>query len=792
MTTKNSKIAKILSSNNKISDDLYSASTSDLTDGPSTTPIEGQLLKYNTVTSKWDVSDSSTGISNLTSGVVEVDYIIFNELSAQNSTDESQLYYYNDKYYLKFNSSAEVNDKIKTFSINGAAPKKPTITSVTTSDNTDSVVVSLSANTHLVKDPITQWSVRLSPGNITQIGSSSPITFTNLTRGQQYTFYAKATNSFGESLESPESSAITPKGKPVSKVNDLTYEIDLDQLLLDGTFKLNFTFTPLLGDTNTGGYPVTYDFYLYYNNQLQLKTEQVSTSFSVTVPYETNFVAFLRQNNTAGYLDTDNISVIATLSESELRTPTNVTALYDLSYEVTGNKYSASQIGEFTFTQPISDKTNSATAYGIIIEVFPENGNRYEVEYTSDDPVNFEQYETGKYRARVTGLTNGIRYKFRAKTSQVPGYYCENWSSYTDWTTPQSNIPKIGDEFGGGIYYANSIDSVNSKYFRLIVAKKTEGDAFYLSYNNVSGFPTPSTWNGYHTDGYGYYGNYDKFDGRNNLWSTTNLYNTTQTGNILEFVDYMNDNSVGNQTDWYLPAVAELNMYYVNRYHLPSGERPYSLETIPILQNYYDETDDIFAHKNPYVTRSDYNANMWGTTTDVGSYAWLLNQSQYPCNIIMGTEQEPSSWGYVSGGWYNDNFPNAYQNINGVYTSFGSKFPTIPYMSSTEDTRTSYYWQYDPNNLLLKVNSIAGFFTQTWPGATPSGLVYYTGWNDESTNGGVIQDYLLRYYDSTTTNHYIKCSKKLSGGFYSYNSNNITDTSNIFASAICIRRVEIT
>jgi hypothetical protein len=68
---------------------------------------------------------------------------------------------------------------------------------------------------------ITGYTATSSPGGITGTCSSSPCVVTGLTNGTSYTFTVHATNSFGDSVESSPSSAVTPAtvpGAPTSLV----------------------------------------------------------------------------------------------------------------------------------------------------------------------------------------------------------------------------------------------------------------------------------------------------------------------------------------------------------------------------------------------------------------------------------------------------------------------------------------------------------------------------------------------------------------------------------------------
>jgi len=86
-------------------------------------------------------------------------------------------------------------------------PQAPSVSSVSSAST--QATISFSANA-TGGSAITGYTVTSSPGNITQTGSSSPITVTGLTNGTAYTFTVTATNANGSSLASSASSSVTP------------------------------------------------------------------------------------------------------------------------------------------------------------------------------------------------------------------------------------------------------------------------------------------------------------------------------------------------------------------------------------------------------------------------------------------------------------------------------------------------------------------------------------------------------------------------------------------------------
>jgi hypothetical protein len=67
--------------------------------------------------------------------------------------------------------------------------------------------------------PITSYTVTVSPGGATLVGSKSPITVTGLTNGTSYTFIVTATNAVGTGPPSAPSNAVIPAGVPDAPTN---------------------------------------------------------------------------------------------------------------------------------------------------------------------------------------------------------------------------------------------------------------------------------------------------------------------------------------------------------------------------------------------------------------------------------------------------------------------------------------------------------------------------------------------------------------------------------------------
>jgi alpha-tubulin suppressor-like RCC1 family protein len=99
-----------------------------------------------------------------------------------------------------------------------------TPTNITATPGNGQATVSFIAPAFDGGSAITVYTVTSNPGNITAIGSSSPITITGLTNGTAYTFTVIAANSAGPGLASDASSAVTPVAPASIQQYSLTFQ----------------------------------------------------------------------------------------------------------------------------------------------------------------------------------------------------------------------------------------------------------------------------------------------------------------------------------------------------------------------------------------------------------------------------------------------------------------------------------------------------------------------------------------------------------------------------------------
>jgi hypothetical protein len=100
------------------------------------------------------------------------------------------------------------------------SPSAPTAVNVTAGNAL--AIVSFFAPTSDGGSAITKYTVTATPGGLTAMGTTSPITITGLTNGTAYTFTVTATNATGTSLSSAASNSVTPAAvTPTNGVVDI-------------------------------------------------------------------------------------------------------------------------------------------------------------------------------------------------------------------------------------------------------------------------------------------------------------------------------------------------------------------------------------------------------------------------------------------------------------------------------------------------------------------------------------------------------------------------------------------
>jgi len=96
----------------------------------------------------------------------------------------------------------------------GQAPNEPTGVSALAGDGR--AIISFTPPSDPGSEPIQDYIVTAMPGNITEIGTQSPITVTNLANGTGYTFTVAANSIIGRGRESASSAMVTPLAAPMA------------------------------------------------------------------------------------------------------------------------------------------------------------------------------------------------------------------------------------------------------------------------------------------------------------------------------------------------------------------------------------------------------------------------------------------------------------------------------------------------------------------------------------------------------------------------------------------------
>jgi hypothetical protein len=303
---------------------------------------------------------------------------------------------------------------------------------------------------------VTEYTVTSTPGNVTKVGSGSPLTVTGLTNGTNYTFTVKAKNSAGYGPPSVASNLVTPTAPPAGG----TYLSDLNASAGSGAHQK---------DKNAVGGPMVLNGVSY--------TKGIGVNANNTVTYALggqykNFITDVGIDDSCTGTNKSNIQIVADgvilfpTSGAHIFTPSSPTL--PLNLDVTGRSslsLTASGAGDGTtcdridwanarlttsgstatapgaptigpatagdasatldWTAPASDGGSPITAY----IVYNGTGTTSPVWFGGQTPTN----------ADITGLTNGTPYQFTVRAQNSVGL--SNASALSNTVTPQAPAP---------------------------------------------------------------------------------------------------------------------------------------------------------------------------------------------------------------------------------------------------------------------------------------------------------------------------------------------------------------
>ncbi len=155
-------------------------------------------------------------------------------------------------------------------------PDAPTLVSAVGGDS--QATVSFNPPVYYGNSPITGYSVKVSPGGSTVVGSASPIIVTGLTPGASYTFTVLSVNALGESLASSPSNSVAVSTVPGAPIG-------LETSVVNGGVKLDWQ-VPL----SDGFSPIT-DYVVEYQEvggSWTVYSDGIDTSTSTVVAGLTN------------------------------------------------------------------------------------------------------------------------------------------------------------------------------------------------------------------------------------------------------------------------------------------------------------------------------------------------------------------------------------------------------------------------------------------------------------------------------------------------------------------------
>jgi hypothetical protein len=209
---------------------------------------------------------------------------------------------------------------------------------------------------------------------------------------------------------------------------------------------------------------------------------------------------------------------------------------------------------------------------------------------------------TGTSPITVSGLTTGTAYTFTVRATNASG--AGPASAASNSVTP---VPAIGSAFGGG-FYAGQIGTGGVATHYLVVSPKASGEQSSLTYANSAG-----------TTG-----------------SDSNINGPANTATLMALggsnypaANFCNNLVTGGFDDWYLPAINELKVCYVNLKPgtannvttLASGENPNS---IPVRTTAYTTSDPaqttVAAFQITTGAESFTNNSYWGNEKATSSY----------------------------------------------------------------------------------------------------------------------------------------------------------------------------
>ncbi len=247
---------------------------------------------------------------------------------------------------------------------------------------------------------ITGYTVTSNPGNITGLGSTSPITVTGLTNGTAYTFTVIATNANGNSSPSSASNSVTPSTIPgVPSIGTAAAG--------NAQATVSFTAPASNGGSAITGYTVT---------SVLAILPKTGTSSPITVTGLTNGTAY-----TFTVIATNANGNSSASSASNSVTPSSVPGAPTIGTATAGNAQAS-----VTFTAPASNGGSAITGYTV-----------------TSNPGNI----TGTGSASpitVTGLTNGTAYTFTVIATNAIGNSSPSAASNSITPSTVPGAPIIG------------------------------------------------------------------------------------------------------------------------------------------------------------------------------------------------------------------------------------------------------------------------------------------------------------------------------------------------------------
>ena len=310
-------------------------------------------------------------------------------------------------------------------------------TSVSAVAGNTQATVSFTAPTNNGGSAITGYTVISNPGNISQIGTASPLTVAGLTNGTSYTFTVVATNAIGISATSAASSVVTPATVP---------NVPTSVSAVAGNTQATVSFT---APTNNGGSAIT--GYTVTSNPGNIS--QIGTASPLTVAGLTNGTSYnftVVATNAIGNSASSSASY-AVIPTAPVNNPVNVALGKNVT--VSGTTYSGSPA--YLVDGILLDQTNTSRWRGDVPSTI-------DIDFGTVQSVDSADIYTGYYSGGIWG-------------DKVSAFYLQSWNG-SAWV----NIPEASISSNTNNHVTFRFSTVSTQLIRLVTPAGASDFARYM------------------------------------------------------------------------------------------------------------------------------------------------------------------------------------------------------------------------------------------------------------------------------------------------------------------------